>query len=263
MADAPENTAMPLRGRRIVVTRAEAPAQEFAESMRALGAEVLAFPTIEIVPPGSYAILDDAISRLESFEWLIFTSATGVDAFAARMKSRGHAIREIADAKVAAIGPATADRLHHYGVTAALVPSEYRAEAIAVAIGDDRIRDARFLIPRAQAARQALPELLAAKGAREVIAAPAYQTIVPRNFDASPMRAMLKAGAIDLVTFTSSSTVENFCAMAGRPESVKAAVIGPITAETARRYGFAVVIAPPDYTVASLTKAIAQYFREG
>jgi uroporphyrinogen III methyltransferase/synthase len=257
---------MPLFGRTVVVTRSRQTASEFATALRRLGAEVVEFPTIETAPPTSYAKLDRAIARLSpsarnSFDWIIFTSAMGVESFIERMKSRGRDIRELKHASIAAIGPATAARLADYALRAAAVPGEYRAEQIIPAIGIRRIRGKRFLIPRAEVAREALPEILRAKGAIEVEVAPAYSTVKPAGAQIERMRQLIASGAIDLVTFTSSSTVTNFCDLVGAlPRPLKAAAIGPITGSTAAEHGFDVVIQPAKYTIAALTEAIAEYF---
>lgn len=253
---------LPLRGRTIVVTRAQgAAAARFARLLRAMGAEVIEFPTIEIAPPDDYAPLDRAIARLDSFDWLIFTSATGVDAFMARLNALGREPGAARSARIAAIGPATARRLRDHGLEVAAVPAEYRAEAIIGAIGEAQIRGARFLIPRAQVAREHLPLLLAAKGPAEVVVAPAYRTIIPHRSGVALLRRRL--AAVDLVTFTSASTVDNFCALLGaiRPGQ-KAAVIGPITAESARHRGFEVVVSPAEYTIAALADAIRDWSTE-
>ena len=251
----------PLFGRTIVVTRSRAAAPEFATALRRLGAEVVEFPTIETAPPRSYSRLDRAIKRINSFDWIIFTSATGVESFVERLKSRGCDIREIGRASIAAIGPATAARLADYGLRAAALPGEYRAEQIIPAIGIKRIRGRRFLIPRAEVARDALPEILRDKGAKEVVVAPAYRTVKPKGAQIGRMRELIASGAIDLVTFTSSSTVTNFCELTGVPaKGIKAAAIGPITAATAQQRGFEVVVRPRKYTIEALTEAIAEYF---
>jgi uroporphyrinogen III methyltransferase / synthase len=142
------------------------------------------------------------------------------------------------------------------------MPREYRAEAIVEAIGAERIRGARILIPRAQVAREILPEMLMAAGAREVIVAPVYKTVKPANAPVERVRAMAASGTIDLVAFTSSSTVTNFCEMLGAAVAcgLKAAAIGPITAETARAAGLRVVAQPTEYTVPGLIAAIRNYF---
>jgi uroporphyrinogen III methyltransferase/synthase len=252
---------LPLFGRRIVVTRAAARTAALAKRLRQLGADAIEFPTIETAAPDSYLQLDAAIGRLQTFDWIVFTSATGVEAFIERLRTLKVDIRAAAGARIAAIGPATAARLHHYGLSVAALPREYRAEALVKALGEQAVAGARILIPRAQAAREILPQLLREKGAKEVVVAPAYKTVTPRQADLGRMRQLVRAGAIDLFTFTSSSTVTNFQTMlAGPIGGLKAAAIGPITAETARSSGFDVVASPAEYTVDSLIEAILRYF---
>ncbi|MFZ1121183.1 MAG: uroporphyrinogen-III synthase, partial [Candidatus Binataceae bacterium] len=230
--------------------------------LRALGAQVTEFPTIEIVAPDSYTAIDAALARTTSFDWVIFTSATGVERMLERMKTRGVDPLALGGAKLGAIGPATAARLAERALTVAAMPREYRAEAIVEALGAEPIRGARILIPRAQVAREVLPEMLIAAGAREVVVAPVYKTVKPANAPVERVRELAAAGAIDLVAFTSSSTVTNFCEMIGASvaRGLRAAAIGPITAETARASGLQVVVQPTEYTVPALIAAIRDYF---
>ena len=176
---------------------------------------MIELPTIEKAAPTSFAALDKAIARLDSFDWIIFTSASGVESFIERLKSLGRDIRALGARSIAAIGPATAARLADYALRVAAVPEEYRAEAIISAIGAKRIRGKRFLIPRAEVAREVLPEILREKGAKTVVVAPAYRTVKPKGAHAERLRELIASGAIDLVTFTSSSTVTNFCELVG------------------------------------------------
>jgi uroporphyrinogen III methyltransferase/synthase len=251
---------LPLFGRRIVITRAASNGAKLAAPLRMLGAEVVEFPTIETEPPDSYETLDSAIARLASFDWIIFTSATGVDAFIERLRATGNDIRGLAGVSIAAIGPATTARLANYALQVAAMPSEYRAEALIGALGEKRIAGARILIPRAQVAREILPQLLREKGAREVIIAPAYKTVAPQRED-DRIASLISSGAIDLVAFTSSSTVSNFNKIAGeRSRGLKAAVIGPITAATARECGYDVAVSAAEYTIDGLIDAIVKYF---
>jgi uroporphyrinogen III methyltransferase/synthase len=255
----------PLFGRRIIITRARATAARFARALRELGAQAIELPAIETAPPDSYEALDRAIGQLPSYDWIIFTAATGVDALMDRLAATGHDVREMGAASIAAIGPATAARLRERGLIAAAIPTEYRAEAIIDAIGAQRIRGARVLIPRAQAAREALIEMLRMEGAAAVDVAPAYRTVRPNPPVLNVVKHLIARGEIDLATFTSSSTVANFCAMVGA-ESVRglrAAAIGPITAETARAHGLSVVVQPASYTVDALCGAIRNYFTKG
>jgi uroporphyrinogen III methyltransferase / synthase len=252
---------MPLFGRTIVVTRARASASDFAAALRRLGADIVQFFTIETARPKSFAPLDKAIARLDSFDWIIFTSATGVESFIERLKSLGRDIRDLGRASIAAIGPATAARLADYALRVAAVPDEYRAEAIVSAIGAGQIRGKRFLIPRAEIAREVLRETLREKGAKEVVVAPAYRTIKPKRADVERIRKLIATGAIDLVTFTSSSTVTNFRELVGASaKGLKAAAIGPITAQTAKQLGFDVVVSPREYTIPALAEAIREYY---
>ncbi len=252
----------PLFGRRIVITRARASAAPFAQALRELGADAIEMPTIETAAPDSYAELDRAIARIGSYNWIIFTAATGVDALMTRMAQTDHDVREMGAAHIAAIGPATAARLRHYGLIAAAMPAEYRAEAIVSAIGPQRVKGARILIPRAQVAREALIGMLQAAGAAAVEVAPAYKTIQPRPAVLGLVQRLLAGGEIDLAAFTSSSTVTNFCAMVGAEAArgLAAAAIGPITAQTARSHGLNVVVQPRSYTVDALCDAIRDYF---
>jgi uroporphyrinogen III methyltransferase/synthase len=249
----------PLFGRRIVITRAAANANRLAQRLRALGAEAIEFPTIESVPPDTYELIDQALERASSFDWIIFTSATGVEWLIARLRDRGGDVREFSQALIAAIGPATANRVRSHGLKVAAMPREFRAEAIIDAIGVPRIAEARILIPRAQAAREVLPALLLENGAREVVVAPVYKTVRPSTARLERVRRLVESQAVDLVTFTSSSTAANFHEMMPAAK-IKAAAIGPITAATARRLGYEVVVCPTDYTVDALIEEIVRYF---
>jgi len=252
---------LPLFGKRIVITRPRETGAAFARELRALGAEAIEFPTIETRPPASYAALDRALRRLSGFDWVIFTSANGVEAFISRLRTRRNDIRELGSASICAIGPATAERLAEFGLRVVAIPTEYRAEAIIPAIGKKKIQGARILIPRAQVAREVLPELLRKEGAREVVIAPVYRTVKPPDADSDRIRSLVEAGQLDLVTFTSSSTVINFCDLVGDiSRSVSAAVIGPITAETAREHGLDVVVEASQFTVPALVRSIVSHF---
>jgi uroporphyrinogen III methyltransferase / synthase len=252
---------MPLFGRKVVVTRASDRVSTFARELRALGAEVIEFPTIETVAPDSYATLDASIARLAEFGWIIFTSATGVEAFIERMKTLQKDIRTMGTARLAAIGPATAAALKEYALLVDAMPAEYRGEAIVDAIGAEKIREARILIPRAQVAREVLAKMLLEWGAAEVVVAPTYKTVVPSGVALDRMRQTLSASGYDLVAFTSSSTASNFAEIVGKPAPpAKAAAIGPITAATATELGFEVVAMPREYTIPALVDAIRDYF---
>ena len=251
----------PLFGRRVVVTRARAQAGELSAELEKLGAEVYEFPTIEIVPPEDFGPLDSAIRDLDSFDWLVYTSVNGVEAFVDRLRHHGLDLRAVPrGAKVAAIGPATAERLEEVGLRVDVVPKEYRAEALIEALDSGSLAGKRMLIPRARVAREILPEKLREAGA-EVVVPPAYES-VPSSGGREELSLRLRSGEIDCVTFTASSTVENFVGAFGEEEAVrllsgtKVACIGPITAETARKRGFRVDAEADEYTIPGLVEAV-------
>jgi uroporphyrinogen III methyltransferase/synthase len=260
--------AMPLAGKRILITRAREQASAFAAVLEAAGAEVVEFPTISIVPPESWAPLDAAIGRLREYQWVIFTSSNGVRFFRDRLQHAGRDVRDLHGITICAIGPATAAALATIGVRADLVPAEFKAEALLEAIrtvpGGTDLRGARVLLARAAEAREALPEELMRRGA-QVDVVPAYRTVRSAP-EAEPVRAMLRDRNIHAVTFTSSSTVKHFLELVGAEardllRGVVIASIGPITAETAARRGIASDIVPENYTIPALAEALIRHFQ--
>lgn len=250
----------PLFGRRVVVTRARAQAGELSVELERLGAEVVEFPTIEITPPRDFGPLDAALQDLDSFDWIVFTSVNGVDAFVERLRHHGLDLRAVPrDAKIAAIGPATAERLEEAGLRVDVMPKEYRAETLIEALEGDSLAGKRILIPRAKVAREVLPDKLREAGA-EVVVPPAYES-VPSSAGKEALANRLEAGEIDCVTFTASSTVENFARAFGDEvarllSGVGVACIGPITADTARSHGFRVDAEAEEYTILGLVEAV-------
>ncbi len=258
----------PLFGRRVVVTRARAQAGELSRELEALGAKVFEFPTIEIQPPKDFGPLDEEIRELDSFDWIVFTSVNGVEAFVERLWHHGLDLRSVPQrAKVAAIGPATAHRVEEVGLRVDVTPEEYRAEALIEALEGDFLEGKRVLIPRAKVAREILPEKLREAGA-EVIVPPAYES-VPSSEGKERLEELLENGEIDCVTFTASSTVENFVRAFGEEESarllsgIRVACIGPITAETAGKYGIGVDVEAGEYTIPGLVDAVVDLFAAG
>jgi uroporphyrinogen III methyltransferase/synthase len=256
----------PLFGRRVVVTRAREQASGFMNNLSELGAECLEFPTIEIIPPRNWEALDRAIHSLEEYQWLLFTSVNGVKYFFHRLEFLGKDARDLKGVKIGAIGPKTAQAVQEKGIRPDLVPDEYRAEAVVKAFRSWDVKGAKILLPRAAQAREVLPEELAVMGARvEVITS--YRTVKP-DHDRGIVRGMLEKGEIDMVTFTSSSTVKNFVEMLKADSrqlrkwmaNVNVACIGPITAKTATEKGLPVKLVPSDYTIEALTHAIVQHF---
>jgi uroporphyrinogen III methyltransferase / synthase len=255
----------PLFGKRIVVTRPRTQASRFADLLEQQGAEVVLCPTIETMPLASYEQLDTALDALASYTWLIFTSVNGVRYFFDRLRERRQDIRTLGSIKIAAIGPETARTIEALHLRVDCVPEEYRAEGLIAALGD--VHDQRILLPRAAEARAILPQELRASGAH-VDEIAVYRTILPQGTRVNELRTLFLQGKIDLVTFTSSSTVRNFVALF--PEvDMKALVgttrigcIGPITADTARGYGLEVTIQPDSYMIPAFTEAIVEYFKQ-
>jgi len=256
----------PLMGKRIVVTRAREQASELLKILSDLGADCLECPTIKVVPPADWKPLDKAIENLSSYDWLIFTSVNGVNFFFERLFKQNRDVRALSNLSTASIGPATAKRMFDFGLKSDIVPESYVAESVIEAFAQEDIRGKRVLLPRAKEARPILPVELAKMGAivNEVTA---YRTEKVRdNVDA--LIAGLEQETIDLITFTSSSTVKNFHALIP-PEKfndlmkgVTIASIGPITTDTAKALGFNVHIAAESYTIPGLCDAIVQFYNQ-
>ncbi len=252
----------PLFGKRVLITRAGEQSAAFAWELLARGAAPIIAPTIAIEPSDDALAAPRALDSLASFAWLVFTSQNGVDAFFAQLAARDADARAIGGVKVAAIGERTAQRLRTHGVRADLVPGEFVGEALAQAIVERSERGARVLIYRAQAARDALPDMLEAAGRVPAIV-PAYKTVVPNDPDFEA-----KAAAADVLTFTSASTVRGFAALLGGDAAAArcaqgkcVACIGPITAQAARETGLAVdVTAVRGYTIGGLLAALETHF---
>ncbi|KJS33177.1 MAG: HemD protein [Desulfatitalea sp. BRH_c12] len=254
----------PLLGKRIVVTRARAQASDLTRRLNALGADCLECPTIEVVAPESFAPLDSAIASLPGYDWVIFTSVNGVDAFFDRLALQGLDARAMGHVRTAAIGPATAERLKRHGLNTDILPETYQAESVIDAFAKEPLQGLRILLPRAKEARTILPEQLSRMGAR-VDEVPAYRTVQAGKNEAELM-ARLQEGAIDMVTFTSSSTVRNFKALLPATaqdalHGAAVACIGDITAETAVALGFKVAIVADVFTIDGLCDAIVKYYQ--
>lgn len=248
-------TSLPLAGKRILVTRPRAQAEYLCDRLAAFGAVPIVFPTIEIAPLEDTTALDRAVRDLAQYQWIIFTSVNGVKAFWERLTAVGAGLAPAQH--IAAIGPATARALNAHGVTVTLIPDEYIAEAIVENIG--AVQGQRILLPRADIAREALAVELQKRGAI-VDEIAAYRTL-PAAPD--PMGLAELQRGVDVITFTSSSTVRNFVALVGRdslPPSTRVACIGPITANTARELGLRVDILASEYTMAGLVSALTEYF---
>jgi uroporphyrinogen-III synthase len=232
--------AQPLAGKRVLVTRAAHQAGKLSEGLRALGAEPVEVPVLEIQPPESYGPLDAALRNLIDYDWLIFTSANTVNAFAERAHQQGVALSAAKLAQVAAIGSATAAAAEKIGLSVSLTPKAYVAESLAAALGP-QIRGERILLARAATARDVIPDALRASGAH-VDVVDAYRNVLPESAP-QLLRAAL-ATPLDAATFTSSSSVTHLAEAAQRAgipfpfANVPAISIGPITSRTLREFGW-------------------------
>ncbi len=245
---------LPLFGRRIVVTRAAEQAPALADKLRSLGAAICELPAIAIRPLEDYSALDAAIEQLAGYDWLVFTSANGVRFFFERLDRSCLDVRRLPP-KLCAIGPATRRQLEQLHLKVDLMPDEYVAEALVEAFSREPMRGKRVLLARAAAARELLPEQLRRLGA-SVDVVPAYRTVIPED---APDRAReVFSRRPDWVLFTSSSTVKNLVAIAGREalEGVRIASIGPVTSETVRSFGLNVAAEARTYTIEGLIEAV-------
>jgi uroporphyrinogen III methyltransferase/synthase len=239
---------LPLFGQRIVVTRDRRQAAELAEPLEELGAEVLLLPVIEIQPPADPKPLERAVACLDTYDWLIFTSANGVRAFVERLSD----IRMLR-AKVCAIGPATAAAVEALHIKVDRMPKEYVAESLLEALASDDLTGKRILLPRAAVARDLVPIELTRRGAT-VDVVEAYRTAIPQEAAARARDVLARHPT--WITFTSSSTVKNFVEAAGTPSGIRIASIGPITSATARELGLTVDVEADPHTVPGLVAAI-------
>ena len=213
-------------------------------------------------------LLSRAVREAGSYDWLLFTSANGVRAFFAELDAQGGDARRLAAARVAVIGPATADALRARGVVPDAQPDEYRGEALAeavIAAHGRPLRGARVLLARAAVARDALPDRLRAEGAQVDVVA-AYRTLPVADADRARMRALIEGGDVDALCLTSTSTLENTLAAldgdAGLLARLTVASIGPITTEAAARRGVRVDLTAESYTVPGLVAALEHHYLE-
>lgn len=261
----------PLAGRTVVITRAASQAGAFVFALESYGANVISCPTIEIADPENYERLDEAIDHLYGYDWLIFTSANGVDYFLRRLNTRGMNVAELDELKVCAIGEATADKLRDAHIHVDLIPAQAKAEGVFTALsefagGAENLHGLNFLIPRAAAGRDYLPKTLEDAGAR-VDVVTTYRTVLPDNLDRGRLSAML-TGSADCIAFMSSSSVKNLALLfdthdlGEKLKGLAIACIGDVTAATAVEYGLHVEIQPHETTVTALADAIAKYFQD-
>ena len=253
---------LPLAGRTILVTRARHQAGQLSEKLRALGAEVVEIPAIEIVPPASYAELDEALMNLSQYQWLIVTSANGVEALRGRMVELEVGVGDLSHVQIAAVGSATEWALVELGMTVAVTPQEYVAESLVEGLGD-HVDGKHVLLARAAVARDVIPDSLRARGAT-VDVVEAYRTVIPAE-SVTAIRTLFgpSGRAPDAATFTSSSTVTNFLnlvreAGVARPESMRAVSIGPITSRTLGECGWEPAAEADPHDLAGLVEAVVR-----
>ncbi len=263
----------PMFGHRILVTREHA---EGFEELEELGAEVVQFSTVEIVPPQSWEGLDGCIEGISSYDWVIFTSANGVRYFFRRLFEKGVDIRDLKGLKICAIGAKTAGEIRKFGLKVDLVPEEFRAEglieAFTKAAGDQQsavssknkglLRGVKLLLPRAEVAREIFPEKVRELGG--VIDVPVTYRAVKPEYHGKRMRRFLKEGRITIATFTSAATFNNFMEIMGEDSdellrNVAIAVIGPVTAKAVEKAGLKVGIMPEEATVEAMVEEIKRW----
>jgi uroporphyrinogen III methyltransferase / synthase len=273
----------PMFGHRILVTREHT---EGFEGLEELGAEVVQFSTVEIVPPQTWDELDGCIEKIGSYDWVIFTSANGVRYFFRRLFEKGVDIRDLKGMKICAIGSKTAGKISQFGLRVDLVPEEFRAEglieAFTKAAGSQKapphpplskggrgegnnaklLEDMTFLLPRAEVAREIFPEKVRELGG--VIDVPVTYRAVKPEYHGKRMRRFLKEGRVTIATFTSAATFNNFREIMGEDSdellrNVAIAVIGPVTAKAVKKAGLKVDIMPEEATVEAMVEEIKRW----
>jgi len=259
------NEKYPLAGTRILVGRARHQAGSLSSSLRSIGAGVIEIPFIEIRKPQSYGPLDDALKNIKSYDWLILTSANGVEAMWERVRKLRITRRMLNHLKIAAIGPATKKAIVKHGLKVKMVPEEYIAESVVKGLRD-QVKEKRVVLIRAKVARDVIPEELRAAGAH-VDVIEAYETVVPEK-SRTRLRALMKNAARrpHVVTFTSSSSAKNFAELVGNGKAisvgagwlkqVQLASIGPVTSATLRELQLPVAIEAREFTMGGLIRAI-------
>jgi uroporphyrinogen III methyltransferase/synthase len=261
--------ARPLFGRRVLVTRPREQAAELVDQLVAMGAEAIEAPMIRIEPPHDVGPLLEAAhaSTTGAFDWIVFTSGNGVEAFMTALLDGSRDLRALGGVRVCAVGTGTAERLARYGLKVDLIPKEFRADAVAAAIAEvSALPRTRVLIPRGDIGRDVVADELRAGGAAvtDVIA---YRTVLEdeQREGAPDIYRLLLDGTIDVVTFTSASAVRNFVKIYGEDQAADllkhtiVAAIGPVTADAASQLGIEVRVQPATYTVKALVTAITEH----
>ncbi|MDQ1328605.1 MAG: uroporphyrinogen methyltransferase / synthase [Candidatus Poribacteria bacterium] len=253
----------PLSGKRIIITRSLHQAQKMVDLITDLGGEPLTFPTIEIVPPTQSEPMDKSINNIEKYSWLIFTSVNGVSAFLDRMRYLHKDIRSLKDIKICSIGPKTKEELEKHGLVTDYTPESYTSQELSSGLKDILKAGERILVPRAEIAPDSFSELR--DMGFDIDEVPAYKTIQGSG-NIELVRELFHNRKINILTFSSSSTVINFVEMMKSNnlhellEGVIIACIGPVTASTASNLGIPVHIVANEYTVEGLITSILDYY---
>jgi len=257
----------PLFGKRILVTRAVHQAVSLAALLRDEGAQPILAPTIRIAPPADPGPLRDAVTHLDCYDWLLFTSGNTVDAVFSSISEAGLDVRALAGAKVCAIGVKTREALRSRGIHADLVAKDARAEGVIAALRPLLTDRTRILLPRAEVAREVLPDSLRDAGA-EVDVVPAYQNLPPEPRDVERIQSLIDPAESDAILFTSSSTVQNLFDVfdvlgddaAQRLNALDLFSIGPVTTQTAERLGLRIAETSAEQTIEALVAAVRAYY---
>ncbi len=254
----------PLQGLRVLITRERQQAESLATALTQRGAYVVSCPTITYAPPDNWSEVDHALDKLEQYDMLLFTSATGVRFFMQRAQERATPKEMLQACTVIAIGPGTARQAATYGLVAESIPSRHDAEGLLELFKKKDLRSKRILFPRAAAGRDILPQGLRNMGALIDIVV-AYRTLMDTQSQ-STLISHIEASSVDLLVFTSPSTAHNFVELIGKDRMVRyckrlpVACIGNVTAAAARDLGFTVAIVPQEHTILSLVEAIVDFF---
>ena len=246
---------MELIGKTILITRAASQSAELRSRLQDLGARVIECPTIQIVPPKTWKPVDEAIRRLPTYQWLLFTSANAVEQFMDRMAGLSFRPAHRAIIPTAVVGSATAAKLNQWRLKAAIVPKEFRAEGLLAEFPENLV-GTRILFPRAEVARELLPEELRRRGATVDIVT-VYRTVKALSGD---IGEILESERVDCVVFTSPSSIPDD--LRSLPSRTALAVIGPVTREAAQLLGLKPDILPAESTIPSLVAAIQEHLKK-
>ncbi|HYI16486.1 MAG TPA: uroporphyrinogen-III synthase [Thermomicrobiales bacterium] len=249
-------TSSPLTGYRVLVTRARSQAGALTDRLQRLGATVVELPSIEIAPADPEP-LDSAICNVTRYDWIVFTSVNGVDAFLNRLSVHTQDAVSMSRVRIAAIGTATAQRLLDAGFNVDLMPDQFIAESVVAALASRNIDGQRILLPQAEIARDTVAEGLRRAGAIVDVVV-AYRTILPDDYDSDHVQRLI--AGVDVITFASPSSVRNMLVMAdGRLPGVPVVCIGPVTANAASDAGLPVAGVADIYTTEGLVDAVVQF----